>query len=228
MNKMTETKPVHVERVERAGFQHRLAKALDKEGFPPINRGRIQRLADIMGLSHRGAGKWLDGATTPPAKKCPFLAEKLRVDTEWLITGKGNMVRETSGNNATLPYPISTKDVPLYTLEDLNNPYLTPAHSIGCYVSTSGKTFALKVDTEAMSPRFPMGCFIIVDTGRVAKDGDFVLVQTTHFPAPQFRQLFIVNQVRYLDSDNPKFDRITLSLNDKIIGVIVQSVLLFV
>ncbi len=218
------TKPVkRTVRVEKTGFSQRLTKALDKEGFPPINRGRIQRLADMMDLSHRGAGKWLDGETTPPAKKCPLLADKLNINTEWLISGKGNMVREATSPNDRMS-SIAVKDVPLYTIEEMTNPYRSPTQSITCYVATIGKTFALKVDTEALSPRFPVGSIIILDAGKIAKDGDFVLAQTAHFPTPQFRQLFITKQGKSLEADNPKFDRTYMNTGDKILGVVVQAI----
>lgn len=212
--------------VEKNGFMQRLNQALDKEGFPPKNRGRIQLLADMMGLSHRGAGKWLDGETVPPAKKCPFLAEKLHINAEWLRTGKGNMIREGKPHDSLSSF-LMTTEVPLYTLNDLNNPYRTPSQTISCYVPTSHQTFALKIETEAMSPRIPNGSLILVDINRKPKDGDFVLAQTERFPTPQLRQLLMVNDVRYLIADNPKFERVVLNVNEKILGVVVQSILLF-
>lgn len=225
MNNTPNKKPfVKTRRVED-GFNQRLSKALDKEGFPPINRGRIQRLADMMELSHRGAGKWLDGETTPPAKKCPALAAKLHVNTEWLITGKGNMIRESApheGLNTLL-----TKEVPLYTSEDLNNPYRIPSKTITCYVAAVGKVFAFKVDTEALSPRFPVGSLIILDMGKIPKDGDFVLAQMANHPDPQFRQLFITDRGKSLEAHNPKFERMQLTSHDKIIGVVIQTVLFY-
>lgn len=212
-----------MEKTDKTGFIQRLNKALDKESVPPKNKGRITYLADMMGLSHRGAGKWLDGETTPPTKKYTILAEKLHVDPEWLRTGRGNMVRDG--------FPITTgssREVPLHTLNNLNNPYFTAAQNIVCYAASIGKTFALRVETEAMSPRFPMGSFIIIDTGKIARDGDFVIAQTLKFPEPQFRQFFVSSEkFRYLAADNPKFDRIPLSEHDKIIGVVIQAVLLF-
>lgn len=213
-------------RVERTGFTLRLNKALDKEGFPPKNRGRIQLLADMMGLSHRGAGKWLDGETVPPAKKCPFLAEKLHISEEWLRTGQGNMIRE-SGNHGTNPPSFISKEVPLYNINELSNPYRTPLQTISCYAPSTGRIFAIKVDTEAMSPRIPIGSIIVLDIDRKSKDGDFVLVQMDRFPGPQFRQLFISHDTKYLIADNPKFERIILNNNDKILGVVIQTVLLF-
>lgn len=212
--------------VEKTKFHERLNKALDKEGFPPKHRGRIQRLADIMGLSHRGVGKWLDGETTPPAKKFPALAEKLHISSDWLKTGKGNMIRESSGNESSAN-PIAMKEIPLYTIDDLNNPYRTPSQTITCYVASLGRAFAFKVDTEAMSPRVPAGSLIIIDMDRIPKDGDFILGQIERLPGPQFRQLFVAHEVKYLIADNPKFERLTMSLNDKIIGVVVQIVTLF-
>jgi SOS-response transcriptional repressor LexA len=213
-------------RIERSGFINRLNTALDKEGFPPKNRGRIQLLADLMGLSHRGAGKWLDGETVPPAKKCPFLAEKLHVNAEWLRTGKGNMVRESASHDGQPPSIIS-KEVPLYTMTDLNNPYRTPEQMVTCYVFSTGRIFGVKIDTEAMSPRIPAGSIILVDIDRKPKDGDFVLAQMDRLPGPQFRQLMLMNETKYLMADNPRFERLTVNPNDKILGVVIQTILLF-
>jgi SOS-response transcriptional repressor LexA len=210
-------------RVEKTGFSQRLTLALDKAGFPPINRGRIQRLAEMMDLSHRGAGKWLDGETTPPAKKCPVLADKLNVDTGWLVSGKGNMVRECSVTDEKIS-TTSTREIPLYSVDELKNPYRMPAQTITCYVACVGNAYALKVDTEALSPRFSLGTILIFDAGKVPKDGDFVLAQTAHFPTPQFRQLSMTKQGKSLEAINPKFDRIYMNTSDKILGVVVQAV----
>lgn len=221
------TTHLKIMRVEKKGFKERLNEALDKAGFPPKNRGRIQRLADMMDLTHRGAGKWLDGETTPPAKKCPVIAEKLHINSEWLISGKGNMVREEPLSVEPHAASVSAKEIPLYTLENWHNPYYTPAQTITCYTATVGKAFALKINTEALSPRFPLGSLVILDTGRIAKDGDFVLAQSNHFPTPQFRQLFMSEHQRSLEAHNPKFERVYMSPSDRILGVVVQAVSLF-
>ncbi len=207
-------------------FSKRLNDALDKAGFPPKNKGRIKLLAEMMGLSHRGAGKWLNGETVPPAKKIYFLAEKLNISVEWLCFGKGNMIRE-SGALGTNPPDLMFKDIPFYTLEDLNNPYRTPLQRIPCFTPSSNKTFAIKIDSEAMFPRIPAGSIIFVDMDRKTKDGDFILMQLEHIPGPQPRQLIISNGVHYLIAANPKFERTILNAHDKILGVIIQIILVF-
>jgi|GEM_PF-2149739 len=213
-------------KIDKEGFTQRLESALTRAGFPPKNKGRIQLLADLMGLSHRGAGKWLDGQTSPPLKKYPIIAEKLKINAEWLKTGKGNMVSEAP-DSTSLPSPVSSKEVPLYTAQDLKNPYRNPSQTISCYAVCVGKTFAFRIDSEAMSPRFPAGSLIIIDTGRQPKDGDFVLVEMPSQPTLQFRQLFMAGEMKYLEAHNPKFDRLVLNSNDRILGVIIQTVLLF-
>lgn len=82
-------------------FSDRLNFCLDKEGFPPKNRGRIQLLAEMVGLTHRGASKWVNGQSAPPAKKFASLANKLNVSEKWLRTGEGNMhnMGELTTNN---------------------------------------------------------------------------------------------------------------------------------
>lgn len=77
--------------IDKLGFASRLNQVLDTRNFPPRYKGRIQQLADLFNMSHRGIGKWLNGEAIPPLRKFPIIAEKLQVSDKWLRSGEGSM-----------------------------------------------------------------------------------------------------------------------------------------
>lgn len=207
-----------------SGFAERLNAALDKEGFPPKQRGRIQRLAELMGLTHRGASKWLSGETCPPAKKIASIADKLNIREDWLCTGQDEMVDAEKLQHSQV-IPPKTK-VPVYRLEDLNMPERKPLQWIDCNIPFVSKyLFAFKLDTEAMSPRFPKGSIIICDEKKAPRDGDFILLNFDTYPLPIFRQLFISGDTYHLFAHNPKFDKLVTSTLDPVIGIMIQAII---
>lgn len=206
-------------------FSERLNLSLDKEGFPPKNRGRIQLLAEMVGLTHRGASKWVNGESSPPAKKYASLALKLNVNEHWLKTGEGMMevVPVDRGQEIISREPV---DVNVLDLDDLLSGKKTVVKTIKCNISNPGLLFAIELDSEAMSPRFPKGSIIIFDDSQ-ANDGDFVLVNQRGLPRPIFRQLLIAGEMYYLNAHNPKFDRLVLENINQILGKLVQAILEF-
>jgi phage repressor protein C with HTH and peptisase S24 domain len=213
--------------IDKKDFAARLNQALDKEGFPPKNKGRIQLLAEMVGLTHRGASKWINGETCPPAKKYIILAEKLNVNPEWLKTGKGAMSQES--NNSPTTFGLQTANaIPVFKLEDINKLNKNPIQTVNCNLPTQGNALGIMLESEAMSPRFPSNSIIILDSKKTPKDGDFVLVKSNDYPVPIFRQLLVMGSVNYLQAHNPKFDRLQLSPTDEIIGVMIQAILSFI
>jgi len=207
-------------------FADRLNLALDKEGFPPKNRGRIQLLAEMVGLTHRGASKWVNGESCPPSKKYSSLAKKLHVREEWLRTGQEPMLEEDE--YLLYEQPITSNIVPVYQPGDFFSPTKTPIQTVNCDLPKIGKLFAIQLETEAMSPRFPNGSVVIFDDKREAQDGDFILTSYDNYPAPIFRQLLIIGSIMYLNAHNPKFERLLLTGESKIFGTMIQAVLSFV
>lgn len=207
-------------------FAERLNICLDKEGFPPKNHGRIQLLAEMVGLTHRGASKWVNGQSAPPAGKYTALAKKLNVNETWLRTGIGAML----GNNGSDPLSSAmglAQDVPIYTISALISTNKIPQKTITCVLPYKGSFFGITLETEAMSPRFPNGSIIIFDDTATSKDGDFVLVSYIGLPEPIFRQLLIMGSSRYLNAHNPKFDRLTLTDDSFVMGKLVQAIVSF-
>ncbi|CAG9256145.1 hypothetical protein PCAR4_40231 [Paraburkholderia caribensis] len=73
----------------RQAFSARLNEALDHIRFPAKGRGRQQALADQMGVSQKGARKWLEGESMPEQVRLEALADWLQVNFEWLAKGTG-------------------------------------------------------------------------------------------------------------------------------------------
>ena len=207
-------------------FSERLNICLDKEGFPPKNCGRIQSLAEMVGLTHRGASKWVNGQSTPPAKKYASLAQKLNVSEEWLRTGNGAMLGSTPSERVSRAKGL-IQYVVIFTMNELMSPPKEDLTPIPCMMPYKGNFFGITLETEAMSPRFPNGSIIIFDKETPPKDGDFVLVQTEELPEPIFRQLLIMGTCRYLYAHNPKFDRLIWTSGCHIIGKLAQAIVSF-
>ncbi len=207
-------------------FAERLNICLDKEGFPPKHHGRIQLLAEMVGLTHRGASKWVNGQSSPPAGKYAALAKKLNVNETWLRTGIGAMLGSTDSDPLSSAMGLP-QDVPIYTLSALISTNKIPQKTMKCVLPYKGSFFGITLETEAMSPRFPNGSIIIFDDTATSKDGDFVLVSYIGLPEPIFRQLLTMGSSRYLNAHNPKFDRLTLTDDSQIMGKLVQAIVSF-
>lgn len=84
---------LQIEKVKE-DFARRLHKAMDKKGYP--QRGRARILSKKFDISDKGAGKWLNGDAIPETSKIPLLAEFLDINSEWLLSGTGEMSIQTS------------------------------------------------------------------------------------------------------------------------------------
>ncbi len=207
-------------------FSERLNFCLDKLGFPPKNYGRIQLLADMVGLTHRGAGKWVSGESSPPSGKFAILAKQLQVNELWLRTGEGIMcpLAEDGPERGILGI---TQSVPMYMPNHILQTEKCAYHTLSCILPYVSKFYGIALHTEAMSPRFPIGSMLIFDAQATPKDGDFVLIHTAMYPEPVFRQLIESCEQQYLCAYNPKFERFILSSGDKILGKLIQAVVSF-
>ena len=204
-------------------FSERLNASLDKLGFPPKHSGRIQQLAEMTGLSHRGAGKWVSGESKPPAGKFSALAKQLQVNEQWLRTGEGPMCEDSSNLTHLAPLGIN-QDVPIYLLSQLHKKI---SHTLTCILPYISDFFGIVLSSEAMSPRFPIGSILILDALAAPRDGDFVLAADPVYPEPVFRQLLIIHDSLHLHAHNPKFERSGLVSSSHILGKLVQAIVSF-
>jgi hypothetical protein len=70
-------------------FSNRLNSALDAIGYAPKGKGRQVQLSKDMGVSQKGARKWLEAEALPGMENLAALAVFCRVGSEWLLTGRG-------------------------------------------------------------------------------------------------------------------------------------------
>ncbi|MDD5271388.1 MAG: helix-turn-helix transcriptional regulator [Methylovulum sp.] len=78
---------------EKQEFSNRLNLILDKAGVPPKGKGRQGALADVFGVSQKGARKWLEGEAIPETKRITKFIEiykKYGVTGEWLLYGNSD------------------------------------------------------------------------------------------------------------------------------------------
>jgi len=77
--------------LRRNEFATRLNTALDARAWVPKNKGRQIELAKKMGVSQGAARKWLEGESYPDLDKIADLALHLKINSDWLLTGRGDM-----------------------------------------------------------------------------------------------------------------------------------------
>ena len=207
-------------------FSERLNFCLDQLGFPPKNYGRIQLLADMVGLTHRGAGKWISGQSSPPAGKFPVLAKQLNVNELWLRTGEGAISSKQSIESEQGLLGVS-QNVPMFHPSQLLLSEKKAYHILNCILQYTSDFYGVVLTTEAMSPRFPLGSILIFDAHAIPNDGDFVLVYDPVFPEPIFRQLIQNMGQQYLYAYNPKFERLILGAAQSLLGKLVQAIVSF-
>ena len=212
--------------VKTSSFSERLNLCLDKEGFPPKHCGRIRLLSEMVGLTHRGASKWVNGQSSPPARKYPLLAKQLNVNETWLRTGVGSMYEENRALFLSGEMGI-TQDVHIYLMNQLLLSSRKPHNTISCILPYRSEFYGIVLKTEAMSPRFPSGSIIIFDAHAKPRDGDFILAQIEGYTEPLFRQVLMTESTTYLNAHNPKFDRLLLNNHNNMMGKLVQAIVSF-
>lgn len=212
--------------INTTSFAERLSLSLDKEGFPPKHKGRIQLLAELVGLTHRGASKWLNGECTPPARKYALLAKQLHVHEKWLKTGLGPMY----DNHPAVLFASTLgveQMVPIYTPTEMLAATPREHKKIQCILPYRGVFYGIILSSEAMSPRFPVGTLAIMDRYAEAKDGDFVLVHQPGQDEPLFRQLCVQPEGRILLALHPQFESLILASPHDMMGKLVQAIVSF-
>lgn len=73
-------------------FSRRLIEACDQDPSMPRKneRGFNKALGLRVGISYKGAEKWIKGDSMPDMANAALLARSLGVSIEWLLTGRGS------------------------------------------------------------------------------------------------------------------------------------------
>ena len=222
--KMTTTKEK-----TRQDFALRLNKALDAAGYPPLNKGRQVTVAKDFGVSQEAARKWVSGESVPTTTRTTEIAQKLKVNTEWLLSGHGAM--KSQGN--VEPGPDIRGFVPLISWvaagawSAVEDPYeVGDAEKwVPCPVSHGNHTFVLRVRGISMEPEYRDGDWIFVDPDRPAGNGDHVVVRMEDDQEATFKKLVIEGDRRYLVALNPAWPDKVIEINGNatIVGTVIFS-----
>ncbi len=100
---------------KKKDFSERLNKALNNVGFPKKGAGRQIELANIFGVSQKGARKWLEGESIPKFTRLQEIALHFGLRVEWLASGEPPMYRP-GGSKENLS--TSHKDTSAYRKEE--------------------------------------------------------------------------------------------------------------
>lgn len=101
---------------EKQKFAARLRAVLDFRNFSSFH-GQQTKLAKCFGVSQRAAGKWLNAESLPKTERIVEIARKLKINSEWLLSGRGSMV---DAPGATKEKEMVTENqilIPVYNVE---------------------------------------------------------------------------------------------------------------
>lgn len=93
----------------KGSFAERLNELCDEHGLPPKGRGRQVAVAKMFDLSQKGARKWLEGEGLPTLENSIEIARRFGVQTEWLLTGRGDKYVTETGESLLESLPPDVK-----------------------------------------------------------------------------------------------------------------------
>lgn len=219
-------------------FAKRLHIAMDKAGYPL--RGRARVMSKEFNISDKGAGKWLNGDAIPETSKIPLIAQFLKVNSEWLLSGSGDI--DISRNKNTFDNNIDIEDkieiygklIPVISWVAAGTWTSIDAVPVGTQFDEwlppnpkCGKNgYGLIVRGESMSPKFEPNDRIYVNPDFQVSDlktGDLVIVSCEGEKEATFKKLVMETDGMYLEPLNPKWLEKIMELHEgcKLVGKVV-------
>ena len=192
------------------------------------------KLARMIGVSRPTIGNWIEGKSAPTGENLTNLANALKVDPNWLMSGKESRVRLDNNVDISQKIPFEGFPVPVISwvaagsfgpietvLRDAEvDEYLPP-------IKECGKNgYGLVVTGISMSPKFEPEDRIYVNPDFQVSDlktGDLVIVSCAGDNEATFKQLIIEGTTRYLKPLNPKWDEQIIKLTEdcRLVGKVV-------
>lgn len=192
------------------------------------------KLARMIGVSRPTIGNWIDGKSAPTGENLTNLANALKVDPNWLMSGKESQARFDNNVDLSQRIPFEGRPVPVISwvaagafdpiqtvLKDAEiDEYLPP-------IKECGKNgYGLVVTGISMSPKFEPEDRIYVNPDFQVSDlktGDLVIVSCTGDNEATFKQLIIEGTTKYLKPLNPKWDEQIIKLTEdcRLVGKVV-------
>lgn len=192
------------------------------------------KLARMIGVSRPTIGNWIEGKSAPTGENLTNLANTLKVDPNWLMSGKESQVRLDNNVDISQKIPFDGRPIPVISwvaagsfgpiatvLKDAEvDEYLPP-------IKECGKNgYGLVVTGISMSPKFEPEDRIYVNPDFQVSDlktGDLVIVSCTGDNEATFKQLIIEGTTKYLKPLNPKWDEQIIKLTEdcRLVGKVV-------
>jgi SOS-response transcriptional repressor LexA len=198
---------------EKILFSNRLNHALDLNGIAPKGKGRQVLVGKMFNVSQKAANKWLEGTSLPDTMRIAVIAERLKVNVEWLTYGSGPINIESIPGTENSRW----KRVPLISWEqagDYNNFDLKTADKwTWTDVEAGLRTYALKVKDDSMMPRYEPGATIIVDPDHTPAHRNVVVFRWNKTKDVSCAQLLVDGPNRYLKPHNPDYETLLLDEN---------------
>ena len=192
------------------------------------------KLARMIGVSRPTIGNWIEGKSAPTGENLTNLANALKVDPNWLMSGKESRVRLDNNVDISQKIPFEGFPVPVISwvaagsfgpietvLRDAEvDEYLPPIRECG------KNGYGLVVTGISMSPKFEPEDRIYVNPDFQVSDlktGDLVIVSCTGDNEATFKQLIIEGTTKYLKPLNPKWDEQIIKLTEdcRLVGKVV-------
>ena len=192
------------------------------------------KLARMIGVSRPTIGNWIEGKSAPTGENLTNLANALKVDPNWLMSGKESRVRLDNNVDISQKIPFEGFPVPVISwvaagsfgpietvLRDAEvDEYLPP-------IKECGKNgYGLVVTGISMSPKFEPEDRIYVNPDFQVSDlktGDLVIVSCAGDNEATFKQLIIEGATKYLKPLNPKWGEQIIKLTEdcRLVGKVV-------
>lgn len=182
-------------------------------------------LARTIGVKPQSV-QYLCNNNAKSSRLTPQIAEALDVNLEWLALGVGKVWVEEAQAEAVV-----SQQVPLISWDELvdfdaqhpESALQNPAQHLLSDVDLGGSGYALKINNDAMSPRFEEGTVIFVDPTCQPEHKDYVIVRLAGNQVV-FRQLLVDGNNKYLVAAHPVYKPIELQDEGcTFLGVMMQA-----
>lgn len=197
----------------------RLQTALDKKG------SNASKLANALGLSRQAIYQVIKGETASlTALNTSKAAEFLGISPDWLASGKGKM-------ELPLHKVFPQQTVPLISWQGAKDwertidsllPHEAEQILVTCPVRQH--TYALLVDDDSNQPKFPAGCWVVVEPEETPINQKWCVVDDGG-EAACLKQLVINGSCSYLRNDNPRYPIKEMSATDRFCGTVKQLIM---
>lgn len=199
-----------------------------------------EELAERVGVSVSTINSWIKGTRTPEMGNLQKIASVFGMSLDEFL--KENL--ERNSNVEALSSSTKLMYVPLisWTRATFWPKYVGSGESLAAdpfraeggeeriitNISVGKEAFALQVKGDLMEPEFPEGCTIIVDPGRKAIHGSYVVVHIEDDKEATFKQLILDGFRKYLKPANDRYPILEVTGKKvRICGVVVQQIKIY-